>query len=282
MKFKKEDIWQVKRNMFKGKDWLSKKTKKKDLKCSNCNTPFTNESKIALMSFNDLSKNTHLCDVCAKAYIELGAIDINEIEKKNIQEKKELLKQIKDNYILMDYSNQEIKRLLKGFSTYKKVELQVELKETEKETARYLQLKAIDPRTWSILEDYLIEQYSVIEDKYSLKSTDQIENYFTDVGPDYFECGQGFYNLKQEVIVHIANKFYLVTIHADIGSSKQNVGDRLYWVDCISKVEYKEIDKPKKKLKEKKNYQIKLTEIEQKKLEAYLLDLKIEFKLQSS
>jgi hypothetical protein len=73
----------------------------------------------------------------------------------------------------------------------------------------------------------------------------------------------------------VEEKFYSVTIHADITSAKQDVGDRLYWVDEISSVTYEEIDKPLPKEKTLVNYSLMLTEEQKRSLEHYISEYKI-------
>lgn len=105
----------------------------------------------------------------------------------------------------------------------------------------------LDGKDWNELEEYLIKQYNVHEDKNYLQDESDIEDYFKDDGYDYFDCGQGYSQDEADVIVHIANKFYLVTMEAEIGSQKQDRGDRLYFVEDIVNVEHREIDKPERK-----------------------------------
>src|SRR5690625_5962062 len=97
------------------------------------------------------------------------------------------------------------------------------------------------------MENYLIEQYDVIEDKRWLKDVSDIEDYFEDIARDYMACGQGYYQDEVDFICNIGDKFYIVDVCAEIGSAKQDVGDRLYWVDSITSVSYREIEKQKPK-----------------------------------
>ena len=127
------------------------------------------------------------------------------------------------------------------------------------------------------MEKYLIEEYNVFEDKNYLKNKNQIEDYFKDNGNDWFECGQGFCQDTAELICKIEDKFYRVNIQADIGSSKQEYGDRLYRVDCISKVEYKEINKPQPKEKISITYNLKLTKNKKNLLENFMKENNINF-----
>lgn len=97
------------------------------------------------------------------------------------------------------------------------------------------------------MEQYLKEQYNVYEDVKYLTNESQIVETFKDIGDEYFDCGEGYSQEEAEVICHINGKFYLVSIEAEITSCKQDRGDRLYWVDYIKDVTYKEIEKPSKK-----------------------------------
>lgn len=126
------------------------------------------------------------------------------------------------------------------------------------------------------MDSYLIEEYGVIEDKRGLTKESDIEDYFEDNGRDYFDCGQGYYMEETSVICKIGEKFYEVEIEAEIGSSKQDIGDRLYWVERISNVEYEEISKPTPKRKELYQYNVLLTEEQRLKLEVFLKENHIE------
>lgn len=109
------------------------------------------------------------------------------------------------------------------------------------------------------MEQYLIDQYGVIEDKRWLKDVDDIEDYFEDIARDYMECGQGYYTDEAEFICKIGDRFYDVHVIAEIGSAKQDVGDRLYWIDGIKSVEYYETEKPEPKPITSVTYTFKVT-----------------------
>ena len=95
------------------------------------------------------------------------------------------------------------------------------------------------------MEEYLIEDYTVIiEDKKWLKSEDEIKGFFSDFARDDMKCGQGFFTDEIDYICQIGENFYDVHVEAEIGSSKQDRGDRLYWIEKISRVSYKEISMP--------------------------------------
>jgi hypothetical protein len=95
------------------------------------------------------------------------------------------------------------------------------------------------------MDQYLIDDYGGIEEdiKY-LNDPDQIEEYFKDCGRDYFDCGQGYFQTEAILLVKIKDKFYEVCIDAEVYGDKQDHGDRLYYVDNITKVSYVEIPKP--------------------------------------
>lgn len=100
-------------------------------------------------------------------------------------------------------------------------------------------------------EEYLIKDYGIIYDATFLKTKEDIVEYFKDIGADWLDCGQGYYEDELGVKVMTQDgKYYDVLIKAEIGSAKQDRGDRLYWVESIEYVCYTEIRKPKEKEKE--------------------------------
>ena len=129
------------------------------------------------------------------------------------------------------------------------------------------------------MEQYLIDEYNVYEDKEWLAEEEIIEDYFKDEGRDFFDCGQGYCENKVNIICKIGDKFYNVHIEADINSSKQEYGDRLYWVEGITSVKYEEIEKPKPKKKTKIVYELSLTKEQEFLLEKYMDDFHIERRL---
>lgn len=126
------------------------------------------------------------------------------------------------------------------------------------------------------MEKYLIEQYDVLEDRY-LTSEIGIVDYFRDCGTDYMDCGQGYYSDEANVICKISDRFYNVKIKADIASAKQDVGDRLYWVDYISSVTYEEIGKPQPKDTMEMAYHLIITADQKRVLESFMRENHIEF-----
>ncbi|WP_311078115.1 hypothetical protein [Paenibacillus polymyxa] len=126
------------------------------------------------------------------------------------------------------------------------------------------------------MEQYLIDDYGVIEDEIYLTKESDIVDHFKDIGRDYLDCGQGYYEDEASLICKVADRFYCVTIHADISSAKQDIGDRLCWVDEISSVKYEEIDKPLPKEKTLENYSLMLTEDQKRSIEHFINEYKIE------
>ena len=267
MKFKKEEIWQVKTEMFDLKSWLEVKTKKKDLYCPECKRSF-NEigEKVALMTLHGKG-NTPICNDCGRKYIELGAIDINA----DVKIREDLIDRIIQIDATADYKGKSIEELQEVLSTVTKI----------KEDYDNLQLEILNStpseEDWEI-EDYLITQYDVYQDREYLTHESQIDETFRDIGCDYLECGQGFYQDEAEVIAKIGKKFYKVNIYAEICSAKQDMGDRLYWVERIKSIEYEEIEKPKFKDKVYYSYNIKMSKEDKELLNKYLKRKGLEWK----
>ena len=129
------------------------------------------------------------------------------------------------------------------------------------------------------MEQYLINDYDVFEDIKWLTDESQIENYFTDNYDDLFDCGQGYYQDEANLICKIKDKFYEVTVKADIGSQRQDRGDDIYFVDYINSVEYEEIDKPLPKDREIVTYTISLTKSEKVSLENFMNENSLKYEL---
>ena len=127
------------------------------------------------------------------------------------------------------------------------------------------------------MEKYLKDEYNVFEDEKYLTKEEDIEDYFKDCGQEWLECGQGYAQDEAEILCKIRDKFYKVEIKAELGSSKQEYGDRLYWIDEISSVDYEEISKPEPKEKYVCKYSLVLTEDQKRALENYMEQLHIEF-----
>lgn len=127
------------------------------------------------------------------------------------------------------------------------------------------------------MEKYLIEQYDVFEDSQYLTEESEIVDYFKDCGHEFFECGQGHFQDEAEIICKIGDKFYNVALCAEIGSAKQDVGDRLYWIDDISNVDFEEIEKPLPKEQLVSTYNLTMTKDQKSSLERFMKEIHIEF-----
>jgi len=272
MKYNEDEIWQVALEMFKLKEWINIKTKKKDLTCSECKKRYEDlGEKVAMMTIHN-RPNVHLCNSCGRKYIELGAVDINKEREDNRLKKERLIKEISSMKQVRNIKDKTIKELEEIYPKIKK--------EHEDEIDRQQKIKESQPteKEWEI-EQWLIDQYNVIQDKKYLTSEFKIEEYFKDTGRNYLECGQGYYEDEANLLVKIGSKFFSVDIIGEVGSSKQDRGDRLYWIENIESVSYKEIDKPIKKPEEWVNFNIKISTDNKNLLEKYLKRKQIEFKL---
>lgn len=110
----------------------------------------------------------------------------------------------------------------------------------------------------------------IYEDEKYLSSEEDIISYFEDVGLDVMDCGQGYFTNEYQVYCKIGEQYYLVELEAEIGSAKQDRGDRLYWVENVS-VEYSKVEPPEPPETKHYSYEIELTE-EQKVILDQLLD----------
>ncbi|GMX64593.1 hypothetical protein Elgi_38620 [Paenibacillus elgii] len=126
------------------------------------------------------------------------------------------------------------------------------------------------------MEAYLKEQYNVYEDERYLTSVDDLEDFIRDCD-NLFDCGQGYYTDEETIICKIEDKFYRVTAIAEIESSKQEYGDRLYRVGRIKSVTYEEIEKPKPKDKSFYTYELELTDDQRRSPEWFMKENYIEF-----
>jgi len=237
-KWNKEKVTCVRTDMFKTDLWLKTRTLVKESKCQNCGRLLKECSgEVALIQvIGELNK--WACKDCGEMYINLGAEDIS----KNVK----TLKDAKENIILDirslgNYNEREhYSEKLEDLDIKELEEIYTEYKTKKDEQDRIDDI--VIPKEDIGMEEYLPIDYGVIEDPEWLKCPEKFKDYPWD--DDYFECGQGYFTDTELVIVKIGKKFYEVTITAEIMSSKQDRGDRLYWVEDINTVDYKEIDKP--------------------------------------
>lgn len=268
----KGEVKQVLTNFCTKENWY-KRGVGKDLMCKNCSTPYkeTPGEYIGLMVIIG-KPNAHVCKNCAEYFKTQGATDIDKISEDHAAKKKELLEKI--TTILG--TTVKYNGLKQGLDTKDNAELEKILNTlTEEREAQLALQKAIENDfTPCETEQYLIDDWSIVEDRY-LKHELEIESYFKDMGYEYFDCGQGYSQDIAEIIVKIGCKFYKVTMKAEIGSQKQDRGERLYWVEGIENVTYEEIEKP---IPKKKTLQVTtglLNEDQHKALIAWLDQAKI-------
>lgn len=270
-KLKHQNVWQVRKNFMAIKPFAGS-SKKKDRACTECKKEYSvllseGVEMIALMTIKD-KPNAHLCNDCADRYInELGAIDI---EAQIIEKQKKIdtvLNKIKE-------TGTEIKEDWKNKSVD---ELETILQGILKEKAKKERLDSIEFTPEELhVEQYLIDEYNVISDPKWLKSEEQIQEFFNEyVG--LFDCGQGYYEDEKTVIAKIGLRFFEVHIKAEIGSAKQDVGDRLYWIEDIERITWKEIPKPKIKAKVEKRYSFEFFDNQEQLLNSFLNDNKFKY-----
>lgn len=256
--------------------WFKIRTSEKDAFCKNCKTDLRidKEQHIGL-AFVENSMNCILCQDCCKHFILLGAIDRDAKVKELNETKESLIEQI-GNYNfsnlfwrkkLSELNIEELKEVLEAKLAYDGKE-----KLIQEDILNY-----VDEPT----EQYLKDEYNLIEDKGWLKTHLLLNDYFLENGNVYFECGQGYYNDEVNLYVKIGNKYYDVTVTAEINSAKQDYGDRLYWVESIKSVTWKEISKPLPKTKIEYTYKLLMTDYQKQELENCIRDLKIKILIET-
>lgn len=126
-------------------------------------------------------------------------------------------------------------------------------------------------------EKYLFEEYDLFEDKNWLTKREDIVEYFEENGADFLDCGQGYSQDETSILCKVGDKFYIVDIEAEIGSQKQDRGDRLYWVEDIESVSYEEVDKPLPKDRVNVFYNLSLTKAQKERLESFMDNASIDY-----
>lgn len=83
-----------------------------------------------------------------------------------------------------------------------------------------------------------------------LNKEEEIVDFFTEFGDEFFVCGQGYYNDFVSIDCKVGEGYYTVDIEAEIGSAKQDRGDRVYFVVGIANVSYEKwsVDRVAKEL----------------------------------
>ena len=267
MRFKKDAIRQVRSSFMSREGWIKVRTKKKELSCPECKVEYTvmTSKTIGIMTMNGKPKQ-HICNDCCRLYAETYGIEdlFLKINGEKI-EKEELVKEIMSHPL-----NRNSEYYLSNTKTVEALSFELAKLTEQQESEDYLD--SIDTTDWE-LDDYLKEQYGVIMDTDWLKHVSQIESYFAEDCSEYFDCGQGHYQDEAEEIVFIGHKFYCVKMKAEIFSSKQDRGDRMYWVESLESVTYSEIPMPeeKKKITCRYDFSVDLLEEEREALDEVLL-----------
>lgn len=253
------NVYGARTDMLDLEGWLKVRTKKKDSKCSDCKTPYIEiGERISLVQIPG-EVNRHTCKKCALKHIAKGAIDFTKQLEETKMNKQELIDKIMavpgHGYALThsNYYNKYLNLTLQDIPKLEAILAKVlEAKAKQDEIDEDI-VKYVDTPT----EPYLKKEYDVYENKNYLKSPLQIVEYFKDRGADHFDCGQGYSQEEADILVKIGDKFYEVHMEAEIEGAKQDRGDRLYWVEKISSVTYKEVPKPLPKAREDKVYNLK-------------------------
>ena len=72
---------------------------------------------------------------------------------------------------------------------------------------------------------------------------ENIEAYFKDMGNEYFDCGEGYYEDASTIYIELdSGKIYEVSMEAECEGNKTDYGERIYFVDKITSVTFKEVD----------------------------------------
>ena len=71
---------------------------------------------------------------------------------------------------------------------------------------------------------------------------DEIVDYCKDCGKEYFDCGEGYYQDDATIYIELdSGKIYEVNMEAECEGNKTNYGERIYFVDKITSVTFKEV-----------------------------------------
>ena len=72
---------------------------------------------------------------------------------------------------------------------------------------------------------------------------DGIVDYYKDCGKEYFDCGEGYYEDASTIYIELdSGKIYEVNMEAECEGNKTDYGERIYFVDKITSVTFKEVD----------------------------------------
>ena len=72
---------------------------------------------------------------------------------------------------------------------------------------------------------------------------DEIVDYYKDMGKEYFDCGEGYQQDDATIYIELdSGKIYEVNMEANCEGNKTDYGERIYFVDKITSVTFKEVD----------------------------------------
>ena len=72
---------------------------------------------------------------------------------------------------------------------------------------------------------------------------EEIVDYYKDCGSEYFDCGEGYHQDDATIYIELdSGKIYEVNMEAECEGNKTDYGDRIYFVDKITSVTFKEVD----------------------------------------
>lgn len=229
-------VKQVHASFVSKESWLKTRNTGTDLSCRGCNAKYTEitDTHVGLATV-EKHPNIHLCQACCAKFIAEGAEDIDA----NIRESKELragiLNELKNFGHTGKTDNLNIIELSKIKDAY------LTQMEEEQRLQYYIETEYIPTPT----EPYLVEDFGVIEFE-DLKHHTQICDWFDSVesSAKYFHCGKGYCDDTAKLFLKIGDKFYDVNITAEIVGQRQDIGEKIYWVESILTVSYEEVEKP--------------------------------------
>ena len=71
---------------------------------------------------------------------------------------------------------------------------------------------------------------------------DEIVDYYKDMGKEYFDCGEGYHEDTSTIYIELdSGKIYEVNMEAECEGNKTDYGERIYFVDKITSVTFKEV-----------------------------------------
>lgn len=216
-------------------------------------------------------------DFLKRIYVDFPNLNVSDMESclskiqqtltSNIKKKEELISSLgKDRKIFFE-QYPEAKRFIVDYS--KEISFFLENKKNEELERQRKEKEKLDKQKE---EDELSKLVKVPKNDqkqyHSFNALNDAIDFFKSDYSDYFSCGQGFYEDEVFTFCFVNNSFFKVKLSAEIISSKQDVGDRLYWVESLKDVQLENYDFElhKQKLNQQRLDLIKQKEDELKKL----------------